>query len=125
MNVLVVGTGSIARRHIKNLQELDEIGEIFVYSSRGLPLEKITGTKIIPQESLLNLKNVGFAIIANETNKHVSTAIKLAEQGIHLFMEKPLSHKLEEGRDLAKLANENNIKVFVGYNLRFLGAKTT
>ena len=122
MNVLVVGTGSIAKRHIKNLQELTEIEQIFIYSSRGLPLKNISGIKIIPQESLLNLKDVSFAIIANETNKHVSTAIILAEQGIHLFIEKPLSHKLKEGRNLSQLADEKKIKVFLGYNLRFLGA---
>jgi predicted dehydrogenase len=122
MNVLVVGTGSIARRHIKNLQELDDVFRIYVYSSRGRPLKNLSGNKILIQESLENLKNIDFAIIANETHKHVSIAIKLAEQKIHLFLEKPVSHKLQEAQDLAKLTNAKNIQIFVGYNLRFLGA---
>ena len=121
MNVLVVGTGSIARRHIKNLQELDEIKRINIYSSRGLPLGDIYGNKVFIQESLLNLQNVDFAIIANETHKHIPVATELAKQGIHLFLEKPVSHKLQEAQELKKLICEKNILVFVGYNLRFLG----
>jgi predicted dehydrogenase len=121
MNVLVVGTGSIARRHIKNLEELDEITKIQVYSSRGSSLKDIPGNKTSEQKSLGNLEDVDFAIIANETHKHVPTALKLAEQGIHLFLEKPVSHKLQEAQELEKLTAEKGIMVFVGYNLRFLG----
>jgi predicted dehydrogenase len=121
MNVLVVGTGSIARRHIKNLEELDEITQIHVYSSRGLPLKDLSNNKILEQKSLLNLKDMDFAIIANETHKHIPTSIILAQQGVHLFLEKPVSHKLQEARDLEKLTVAKNILVFVGYNLRFLG----
>jgi predicted dehydrogenase len=122
MNVLVVGTGSIAKRHIKNLQELDEITEIKVYSSRGVLLNDLSCSKVSAQRSLADLNNVDFAIIANETDKHVPTAIKLVEQGIHLFLEKPVSHNLQEARDLAKLADARNTLIFVGYNMRFLGA---
>ena len=121
MNVLVVGTGSIARRHIKNLEELDEITQIQVYSSRGSSLKDIPGNKTSEQKSLVNLEDVDFAIIANETHKHVPTALKLAKQGIHLFLEKPVSHKLQEAQELEKLTAEKGIMVFVGYNLRFLG----
>jgi predicted dehydrogenase len=121
MNVLVVGTGSIARRHIKNLQELDEIKRIYIYSSRGIPPSGISDNKVFTQESLQNLQDVDFAIIANETHKHISVATKLAEQGIHLFLEKPVSHKLQEAQELKELTSEKSILVFVGYNLRFLG----
>jgi predicted dehydrogenase len=40
---------------------------------------------------------------------------------IHLFLEKPVSHKLQEAQELKKLTSEKKILVFVGYNLRFLG----
>ena len=121
MNVLVVGTGSIARRHIKNLQEIDEITRIHVYSSRKRPLKDLSYNKILIHESLENLKDVDFAVIANETQKHVPIAALLANQGIHLFLEKPVSHKLQEALDLEKLTASKNILVFVGYNMRFLG----
>ena len=121
MNVLVVGTGSIAKRHIKNLQELDEIVRIYVYSSRGFPPQDVQDKKISIQKSLQDLRGIDFAIIANETHKHIAIASKLSEKGIHLFLEKPISHKLQEAKDFEKLIVAKNIKVFVGYNLRFLG----
>jgi len=122
MNVLVIGTGSIARRHIKNLQEFDEIKRINIYSSRGLPLDiGISGEKVFTQKSLKNLQDVDFAIIANETHKHISVATELAQQRVHLFLEKPVSHKFLEAQEFKNLISEKNILVFVGYNLRFLG----
>ncbi|MEK9627537.1 MAG: Gfo/Idh/MocA family oxidoreductase [Nitrospinota bacterium] len=122
MNVLVVGTGSIAKRHIQNLQELTEITRIFIYSSRGHLPTDISNNKTSIQKSLQNLNDIDFAIIANETQKHLSTATVLGQQGIHLFLEKPVSHKIQEAKDFEKVIKTNNIKVFIGYNLRFLGA---
>ena len=121
MNVLVVGTGSIAKRHIKNLQALNEIERINIYSSRGFLPNDISGHKVFNQKSLLNLKSVDFALIANDTHKHISAATELANQGIHLFLEKPISQKLPEAQNLLELARKKKILVFVGYNLRFLG----
>ena len=48
------------------------------------------------QEKLLNFyeENPDFVIITNETDKHLKTAIKFAQMGCHIFIEKPLSHSL-------------------------------
>ena len=120
MNVLVVGCGSIGRRHIANLISLDDIDDIFVYSR----VDNVSGIFNNPRVKLVkNLNNIdlGFAIIANETYKHMDTAIALAQKGVNLFIEKPLSGNLKRINELRRVAGKKKIKIFMGYNLRFLG----
>jgi hypothetical protein len=63
------------------------------------------------------------AIIANDTCKHIDTAVILAKKKIHLFIEKPISHNLSGRLNLLKkIISRNKIKIGVGYNLRALGA---
>lgn len=130
MQVLVVGYGSIGKRHVKNLLNLDNIEKITV-CSKIKPIQKEVNDngKVDFVESfdyLINYQSlhlpVDFAIIANETYKHVDTAILLAERGIHLFIEKPISHNLERVEILKEVADLKKLKIFVAYNLRFLGA---
>lgn len=122
MRVIVVGYGSIGKRHIENLLKLDRIQIIYVCTKNvdcKKDFEDVEKIKII--DTLDNV-TADFAIIANETYKHLDTSIILAREGIDLFIEKPLSHNLLDVEKLERIINEKDIKVFVAYNLRFLGA---
>jgi predicted dehydrogenase len=129
MNVLVIGYGSIGKRHVDNLLKMKEIDQVTV-CSRHLDTfqshpEKEKLTLVRSLEEFSPTKNNGrqfdFAIIANETYKHVETANILAESGIHLFIEKPISESVTKAISLKKIADNRNVKIFVAYNLRFLG----
>ena len=129
MNVLVVGYGSIGKRHVINLCRLDCIDEIIIYTKVKEGFENQSEKKIIfIDAAIVDLPTVAsqykidFAMIANETFKHVDTAIALAEKGCHLFIEKPLSHNLEKIDLLKEMTQKKQIKVFVAYNLRYLPA---
>jgi len=123
MKVLLVGCGSIGRRHLRNLIALNKVKKIFVYSKVKNYLSGLKDkNKVSLVESLDDVK-VDLAIIANETYKHIDTALVLAKKRIHLFIEKPLSHILSGKLNLLKkIISQNKIKVAIGYNLRFLGA---
>lgn len=123
MEVLLIGCGSIGRRHLRNLIALSQIKKIFVYSKVKNCLSGLKDkNKVTFVESLDDIQ-ADLAIIANETYKHVDTALMLAKKGMHLFIEKPLSHNLSGKPDLLKrIISRNKLKLGVGYNLRFLGA---
>jgi predicted dehydrogenase len=130
MKVLVVGYGSIGRRHVSNLKTIDCIENITVFTK----IRQCLGNSNLEERVVFvdsldfletyspNFKKIDFAIVANETYKHVDSAILLAEKGIHLFIEKPLSHNLEKISSLREIAQRERVKIFIGYNLRFLGA---
>ena len=123
MKILLVGCGSIGKRHLENLNKLTEVSHIFVYSKVKHCLDGLKDKRKVSMVKSLNTVQVDLAVIANETHKHLNTALILAKKGIHLFIEKPLAHNLSGDLEKLKIiAKLNKIKLGVGYNLRFLGA---
>ncbi len=122
MNVLVIGCGSIGKRHINNLIKLNNIVSVFVYTKNKNCLKELDNENKIKTINNLDDIKPDFAIIANETYKHIDTAISLAERGVNLFIEKPLSHSLAKTDALRNIVKEKGLKAYVAYNLRFLKA---
>jgi predicted dehydrogenase len=119
MKIIVVGYGSIGKRHVNNLLLIPNI-EIIICTHRNNVDDNLKNKcKIF--ESLndcINEKPVA-AIISNVTSLHIQTALKLASAGIHLFIEKPLSNNLENIKQLSNIVYDKKLITFMGYNLRF------
>ena len=122
MHALVVGYGSIGQRHVKNLLKIKTIEKIAVCTKNISCENAFKNNKKVEIVSSLKNINADFAIIANETYKHVDTALHLAGKGIHLLVEKPLSHNLKKTFLLKKEVARKKLKLCVAYNMRFLGA---
>jgi predicted dehydrogenase len=130
MNVLVVGYGSIGKRHVENLLKLRQVDQIIVCSSHHDSFqnhpekEKLRLVRSLDELSPMMSpgRQIRFAIVANETHRHIQTAKILAHSGLHLFLEKPLSHSLQEALSFRETVSNRGIKIFVAYNMRFLGA---
>jgi predicted dehydrogenase len=57
--------------------------------------------------------------ICNPSSLHVACALKAARAGCHLFVEKPLSHNLDQLDELIGLVHEKKLVGLVAYQLRF------
>jgi predicted dehydrogenase len=117
--VLVVGTGSIGRRHIGNLLDLG--AEVFTYSYRGPDtLPGALGQRVTPvtdwREGLG--PNIDAVVVANSTAQHMEVALEAARAGKHLFIEKPLSVSLRGVDSLMSLTRERGLVVEAGFMLR-------
>ena len=119
MKALVVGYGSIGKRHIENLTSFSNM-EILVCSKRKYDhFLKEKHCKLFKLLEDCIKEKPEFAIITNETHLHISMAIKLAKAGIHLFIEKPLSNSLKGIKELLNITNKNKLVTLIGCNLRF------
>ena len=118
MKILVVGLGSIGKRHAKNLLECGYKNLIFCTKNKNLPRE-LKKIKCYKKLTLALNQKPQVAFICNETNLHCKTAIKCAEKNCAIFIEKPLGHKLGEIKKLEKIVNNKNIFNMVGYMMRF------
>jgi len=119
MKILVVGYGSIGKRHVKNLLE-NTNSEIIIYTKRNdLDSLKRNNVKIFHslQKCLSEKPDIGF--ITNETAYHIPIAIKLAKAGLDLFIEKPLSDSVNGIKILQKIVKQKKLVTQMGYNLRF------
>ncbi|WP_078578744.1 Gfo/Idh/MocA family protein [Salipaludibacillus agaradhaerens] len=65
-------------------------------------------------------KNIDAAIVSTVTDAHVETAEKLLANGIHTYIDKPISTVLSETEKVAKLAKESGVIAMVGFNRRFI-----
>src|ERR1700691_5399825 len=119
---LVVGCGSIGRRHAKNLKSLglrhfafcDTNPEALKQCSEDVKGELFSDYK----EALQSFKP-DFALICTPPVCHVDEALAALQAGSHVFIEKPLSHESAGVQVLIAEARRHDRNVQVGYNLRF------
>lgn len=118
MNVLIVGLGSIARKHIATLRQIEP--DVCIYalrSSASAPVcEPVRNVFSLEELSTVYLD---FAIISNPTAEHKRTIEALLPLKCPLFIEKPLSHTLDIG-ELFERVQQSDILTYVACNLRFL-----
>ncbi|NQY81921.1 MAG: Gfo/Idh/MocA family oxidoreductase [Alphaproteobacteria bacterium] len=106
---LVVGFGSMGKRHSRLLSEISKVG---VVSSRTIDFP----TTYSSLEQGLNDLNPDYVVVANNSSDHGNTIRQLSRLGFskRVLVEKPIV----SDSDLGSFAH-NFEKLFVGYNLRF------
>ena len=92
--ILIVGYGSIGKRHYQNILKKNRF-QIVICSKRN-DIEKSENTIIVTTINDALKFKPKIAFITNETSYHIKTALTLAKNNIHLFIEKPLSNSLKE-----------------------------
>jgi predicted dehydrogenase len=118
--VLIVGLGSIGTRHLRlarallpnaNIRVLrHQAGDIVPELADGMFSSLNDAIAFAPQ----------IAVIANPATHHLAMAQPLAEAGVHLLVEKPLSNTLDKARDFLDCCRAGKTIALTGYNLRFL-----
>jgi len=117
---LIVGLGSIGKRHLECLRRIEPESRIIVwrqFHKDALVPEGADYVVFDLEASLAFFPDC--AIIANPASKHVQAALPLAEAGVHLLVEKPLSDSMEQVADLIAICEKNNLILMVAYVLRF------
>lgn len=110
MKALLVGFGSIGKRHFEVLATLPNIKSIDLVTKQNIDnLRCYQNLEVVG-----NIDKYDYFVIASETNKHLEQ-LKFLEENVKnklIFCEKPLFQSKQ------KLEIKNN-KVFIGYVLRF------
>jgi predicted dehydrogenase len=120
-NYAVVGMGSIAQRHLKNLRLLYPESRISVVSASGINANlPYAADEIISIEQLI-FQSPKFVIIASPAPFHVKTAKFLLTHNIPVLIEKPLAESFSTCNDFLNFCDGDfSDKSAVGYCLRFL-----
>ena len=120
MRALVVGLGSIGRRHARNWAALG-LGEVWVCRQLGAPQPEPLGVDARSFQDLDAALSEGpeVVIVSNPTSLHVDSAQRAVGAGAHVLIEKPIGHSLEGIPELLESARTQNRSIGVGYNLRF------
>jgi UDP-N-acetylglucosamine 3-dehydrogenase len=70
-------------------------------------------------EELLREENVDAVYIAIETYRHKEVAIRAAEEGKHILLEKPIALNLKDADEVIKAARKAGVKLMLPFNPRF------
>ncbi|MFT5926916.1 MAG: putative dehydrogenase [Candidatus Azotimanducaceae bacterium] len=118
---IVVGTGSIARRHIQNLRKIDASWIVACVSASGRTIIASDLGVDLVFDSLEDavVAKPKFAIIASPASLHLEHALKFLRADIPTLIEKPLSDTLTgSARQAASELQKYKHLIDVGYNLR-------
>jgi predicted dehydrogenase len=118
--ILIVGLGSIGKRHLRIARELFPDADIRVLRHQeclSIP-EYADSCFSTMEEAVAFLPQI--AVVANPAPFHISVAQQLADAGVHLLIEKPLSSSIEGVPQLLETCQKQGTVLLTGYNLRFL-----
>jgi predicted dehydrogenase len=118
--ILIAGLGSIGKRHLRLAREILPKADIRVLRHQAVSevSEYSNGCFFNINEAIAFAPQI--AVIASPAPFHIATAQALAEVGVHLLIEKPLSASLDGVTQLLETCRKQSTVLLTGYNLRFL-----
>lgn len=117
--IVIVGLGSIGRRHLRIARALMPNADIRVFRHKAADVpENSNGSFFSIKEVILFKPQI--AIIASPATFHITIAQALADAGVHMLIEKPLSASLDGVWRLIETCQRRDLVLLTGYNLRFL-----
>jgi len=127
LKIGVLGAGHLGKIHIKCILQLEECYELVgfydpVPENAQKVAEEFSLTAFGSVEALVDAVEV--VDIVTPTLSHFECAVSALKKSRHVFIEKPITHTVEEARQLIKLAEEAGVKAQVGHVERFNPAFT-
>lgn len=120
MKLLIVGCGSIGKRHAGNIRKINPSIELFAtdyLSDRTIPL--VEAYNIIPYDMLSRHIPFDAFIICVPTPDHMAYIKRAIENEANVFVEKPLSDSLNGVSEALTMVSDKSLIMQVGYQLRF------
>ncbi|WP_010304061.1 Gfo/Idh/MocA family oxidoreductase [Candidatus Odyssella thessalonicensis] len=119
IKISVIGCGYWGKNLVRNFAELGALQAICDATPKLA--EKMSQTYHVPSQSLEQIlkSDCDGVVIAAPAAQHFDLTWKALQAGKHVFVEKPLSLKIEEAKKLCQLAIQVDRKVMVGHLLQY------
>lgn len=128
VNIAVIGIRSRGKDHYRALAKIPNVNIVAICDiDQGLlaeavaEIEKLTGKKPATEteyRKILENKDIDAVSIATPNHWHALQAIWACQAGKDVYVEKPVSHTLEEGRKIVEAARKYNRVVQTGTQSR-------
>jgi len=125
-NVGIVGFGWVAGAHLKSFIELPNYNPAAIMSRRNIDPAKLkdeygVDVKIYNNyDEFLNDKDIDIVDICTPHPFHPEQAIKAADAGKNLIIEKPIALSFEDSLRMLKAVENNRVKTSVCFEVRFI-----
>ncbi|SEL29265.1 virulence factor [Carnobacterium iners] len=124
LKIGIIGLGSIARKaYLPVDMEMQDKVEWHLYTRNQNKLQAIgtqyNNTNLHSSIESLIESGIEAAFVHTATHTHAKIVKQLIENGIHVYVDKPISEDLEEVEELIQLAKQKQVLLTVGFNRRF------
>lgn len=109
MKAVIIGNGSIGKRHKRNLKEM------------GIDVRTVDVDEAHNLNAILNSRVWDFGLVCSPTNLHLQHTYELVRRGIPTFCEKPFYREKDKEllTKIRRCVKHKNLPNMVGCNLRF------
>jgi len=121
LKIGVIGAGHLGKIHLRLLKEIQSVELIGFYDHSPEHSQAVSSELgILAFSSAEELIDQADAIdIVTPTLAHFDYAVKALRKSKHIFIEKPVTHTVNEGKKLVALVHEAGVKAQVGHVERF------
>lgn len=124
MKIGIVGLGNIAQKaYLPVTMEMSDQVEWHLYTRDQEKLKQIgqryRTAYLYPSVEALIQSGIEAVFIHTATHTHAALIRQCLEQGIHVYVDKPISEQLEEVEELMAFAKEKELLLVTGFNRRF------
>ncbi len=120
----IIGLGKMGQNHLRNLNMLKDVEICFIYD-----IDKKMTIKIASQYDVKVSKNLGDdlkhadgVVIVTPTFTHYDYIKQVSKYVKNIFVEKPLTDKIETSRDIVKIVKEKELNIQIGFIERYNSA---
>ncbi|WP_440896747.1 Gfo/Idh/MocA family protein [Amphibacillus sp. Q70] len=127
LRVAVIGCGSIARfRHLVEYEanpnvEIVAVCDIIPERAEEMA-EQYSAEAFTDYQDLLEQSKPDVVSVCLPNHLHAPVSIAALEAGAHVLCEKPMATSYEEGQAMITAAKENDRKLMIGHNQRFVAS---
>lgn len=119
----IIGIGDIAKKaYLPVISKLANV-EIHVFTRNTEVLREISNQYRFPNthSSLTSIINSGIkgAFVHSSTESHEKIVRELLQNGIHVYVDKPITYHVETTKELVELAEKQGLILMTGFNRRF------
>lgn len=117
----IIGVGGWGKNHSRVLHDfgvLRSICDMDKSKAQGLA-NRYNVNYYVSVDDMINTENLDACLVCTPTKTHYQVSRKLMENGINIFVEKPLSYSSKECEEMIEIAKRNKIAMTCGYIERF------
>lgn len=122
--VAIIGGGGIAESHLKAMRTVEQVTVTAIAEKNETRLAYLTEnypgiTPYTDYTELLERERPDIAIITLPHFLHRESAIRAAEAGCHMILEKPMALNTQECNDIIEAVERKGVQVLIGHTQHF------
>jgi len=121
IKVGVIGCGGMSNAHMNALVKMKDSDNVEiiavndVYTNRLDKAKELTKSQAIADyRKLLEMKDIDYVLIATPEHWHYQMTLDAIDAGKHIYVEKPMTHTIEQAKTVTEKIEQTKLKLQVG-----------